>query len=214
MNIVEAYIKFKPGLVILISGISGAGTATLAKQISKDFKINLISYKDFLDESYNRVETINYNDKNIEIKNWDSDDAINWDKFIQAIKNAQSTGVVAFSPSFPQSKIDFADFHINIKLSKQNLLHRRLGYQSNNNTNNNKNQDETIDKELQTLLFNKFTYPYYLQTTSDAKITKFINANEYAQLPSKEYNDKVYDDVFDYLIKMIQDWLDNYSKKH
>jgi uridine kinase len=42
MNIVEAYIKKKSQLIILVSGFSGSGKTTLAREIERDFKINIL----------------------------------------------------------------------------------------------------------------------------------------------------------------------------
>jgi hypothetical protein len=216
MNIVEAYIKYKPGLVILVSGISGSGVTNLAKQISRDFKLKLVNYKDYLVVDYHKTETVRFNDKDIEVVNWDLDEAIDWDKFIPAIERDRKSGVVAVSPSFPSKLIPNPDFHVNVKLSKQNLLHRRLEYIGEIDENRPDNKKEGLtdeqkkeDNDYQVLLFNKFTYPYYLYTTGEAKITKFINANEYANMKPDEYDAKIYDDTFDYLIGHIASWLND-----
>jgi uridine kinase len=52
MNIVEAYIKFNKGLIIVVSGISGCGKTTLARDIERDFNLKLIDQYDYYLEKY------------------------------------------------------------------------------------------------------------------------------------------------------------------
>lgn len=202
MNIVEAYIKFKGQMVILISGMSGSGITHLGKNISKDLNLSLISYRDYFKEDYDKKIKL---PNDTEIINWDSDDIIDWDNFIQAIKGKSHSGVVAYSQSFPTSKLDelVVDFHINIKLSKQNLLSRRKKYAE-------KHDEEFGSQE--TMILNNYTYPYYLQSVSNSKITKFINANEFNNLSDDEYDEKIADESFNYLMNIIKKWIDNYHK--
>ena len=48
MNIVEAYIKKRKQLIILISGFSGCGKTVIAKNISKDFNISFLNLNNFM----------------------------------------------------------------------------------------------------------------------------------------------------------------------
>lgn len=208
MNIVEAYIKFRGQLVILVSGISGSGISHLAKNISKDLKIPSISYAKYCIKDYDKK--IKLPDGN-EIINWDSDDIIDWENFNKEIEEKKRTGVVAYSQSFPTKLLNKdleVDAHINIKLSKQNLFIRRQKYIE-------EHKDEC--KELygrpqETLIYNRLTFPYYLQSIANSKITKFINANEYVNLPENEYDEKLADEAFDYLMNIISKAIDKYHE--
>lgn len=226
MNIVEAFIKFKGQLIILLSGVSGSGISTLAKTLSRDLNIKLISYKDFLDQKYadeHKEKLRIYSesgDKEVEIINWDNDNVIKWLDFVNAINDNKSTGVIAFSPSFPTERINNVfkeDVHIHIKLSKQNLLKRRIEHEKEHDREHNEheNDDESTKKdiEMMTLIMNKFTYPYYMKSTSqeNTKINKFINANEYADYTKEEYNNKLADEAFSYLMHFISKWLETYN---
>jgi hypothetical protein len=207
MNIVEAYIKFKGQLIILVSGLSGSGMTHLAKSISDDFKLKLVSYKDFLKKDYDKKDSVQINNTVLETVNWDTDDVIEWDSFMKEINDNKKSGLVAVCPSFPLDKIKdlfVPDVHINIKLSKQNLLKKRLEF----------NKNKNLSDEDLTIMFNKFTFPYYLQTTdqSKTKITRFINANDFIDLPQDEYDEKVYDEAFSYLISSIARWLGEYHR--
>ena len=65
-----------------------------------------------------------------------------------------------------------------MKLSKQNLLEKRHEFIERHS--NEKQYEEMInlDEETEKLLLNKITYPYYLKTTENAIINKFLNINE------------------------------------
>lgn len=210
MNIIEAYIKFKGQLLILISGISGSGVSQLSKTLSSDLKLAYITYKDYLIEPEKTAVTYQKNGSTttLEITNWDTDDVIDWDKFLKAINNKKKDGVIVCSPSFPLKKINdmfVADMHFHIKLSKQNLLKRRLQHDKLHNP------LEAMDEAELIMLFNKFTFPYYIYTTTESyKITKFINANEFVDrnLPKDEYDDKLATECFDSIIKIISTWLE------
>ena len=226
MNIVEAFIKYKGQLIILLSGMSGSGISTLAKTLSHDLNIKLISYKDFLDQKYaeENKEKIHIHgesgDKDIDIINWDNDNVIKWLDFINAINDNKSTGVIAFGPSFPIERINNVfkeDVHIHIKLSKQNLLKRRIEHEKEHDIEHNEheNDEESTKKdiEMMTLIMNKFTYPYYIKSTlpENTKINKFINANEFADYSKEEYNNKLADEAFSYLMHFISKWLETHS---
>lgn len=201
MNVVEAYIKFKKKLIIIISGISGSGKTKLAKNISKLFKIRLINLNSYCNKDYNITIKL---PNGTEVINWDSDDIYDWNKFNDDVKKYYSQGVVLTGVAFPKDKLNFTpDFHIQIKLSKQNLFKRRSEYLE-------EHQEDcqeigrNNDKKLEYTIFNQLTYPYYLDITNRSNITKFINANEYINLNNEEYDEKLYDEAFDYLIHQIE----------
>lgn len=208
MNIVEAYIKFKGQLVILVSGISGSGISHLAKNISKDLNIPSVSYAKFCKKNYN--EKVKLPD-GTEIINWDTDDVIDWDNFNREIEDKKKTGVVAYNQSFSTNRLSKnleVDAHINIKLSKQNLFTRRQKY-----IENHKDECQKLyGRPQETLIFNRFTFPYYLQSVENSKITKFINANEFSNLPEPEYDEKLANEAFSYLMNMVSKWIDKYHQ--
>jgi hypothetical protein len=210
MNIVEAFIKFKGQLIILISGMSGSGITKLAKNISKDFKIQFLKSSNFMKTE--GVDTIKLMD-GTEIFNWDTDDLIDFETLNKKISEYKKNGVVVCGQSFPNEKLDknnIIDTHIHVKLNKQNLLMKRHKYIE-------KHKDdypelyERLNTSAEQLIFNKYTFPYYLSTIENSTIHKFINANDFANLPIKEYNEKLYDEAFSYLMNLIAKWLDNYN---
>ena len=74
---------------------------------------------------------------------------------------------------------------------------------------------ETCDKELYDLIdtpteymiINQITYPKYLEYTKESIINKWVNGNE-------KNEEEIINIIFNYLIEKIQEFLDNYDKKH
>jgi len=190
MNIVEAYIKFKKQLIILISGLPGSGTLNLAKNIEKDFKLKLIDQNDYYILDYNVNVTLQ---NGITLINWYNDDSIEWNKLNIDINKYKSNGLVIFGISFPKNKIDAdIDYHIHLNISKKMYMDKRkLFYEKNN-------QDYDIVSEK--LKVNQLIYPYYFESLKNNKIDKFVDINE--------LNDyQIYDNIFDILIDFINQYL-------
>ena len=206
MNIIEAFIKYRGQLVILISGMSGCGLTQLCKTMSDDLGLSMIGYNKYCVENYDVKVKL---PSGVEMINWDTDEIVEWESFINDINKNKSKGVIAYGQSFPSSKIDnkfTPDVHIHIKISKKNLLKRRQDY-------NKRHQDECEkipDQEIDLTLFNNLTYPYYMGTVQNSHITKFINGNDY--IDSKDYDKKIADETFAYVTKFIEEWLNEYDR--
>lgn len=52
MNIVEKYQELNDGMFIIISGLSGTGKTKLAKNMAKDFKLDMINENKYCDKDY------------------------------------------------------------------------------------------------------------------------------------------------------------------
>lgn len=199
MNIVEAYIKFKGQLVILISGLSGTGKKELANKICRDLKIGYISTLKFCKKDYNNKIKLPNGE---EVINWDSDDAIDWKALNKEIDSQKSKGVVVSGEVFPTKNMSVPiDFHLHIKKKKQDIIQNRKDFLEKH-----KNEPE-FSKEYKSMQdstwawkFNQITYPYYLKSVENSTITKFLNSSELN-------NDKIYDEAFDYLMNSISKYL-------
>jgi cytidylate kinase len=201
MNIVEVYIKVVGKLVIFVSGLSGSGRSALGKNISRDFKIPLLNINKFCKKDYSTTIKLANGE---EIINWDSDDIYNWDLINAEINKLQSNGVVVVGTVFPTDKVTVKpDFHIHIKLAKQSLIKRRERF-----TEDHKDDCSELYKlnksEVGLLILNSVTLPYYYESLKKTLITKFISANDYADLDEVSYDRKIYDEVWDYIIQFIE----------
>jgi len=192
MNIIEAFIKFNGQLIILISGLSGCNKTQVAKELSQDFKLDFIDQHDYYIKTHDTKATL-HNGK--EIIDYDTDAAIDWDRFNSDITANKS--VVVSGVSFPPDKLTFTpNYHIHLKISKQNCLTNRREYI----------KDHNLDEETEVLKFNKLTYPYYLSSLSTAKINHFININE-------QQDTSIGNQIFEYIIASVLKYLESKHNK-
>jgi adenylate kinase family enzyme len=197
MNIVEAFIKFNKQLIIIITGLSGSGKIELVRNISRDFKLKVISLRDFCKKDYNTKVSL---PNGVEVINWDSDDVFDWDLFNKEVEEHKTNGVIVYGNVIPDEKIKFTpNFHLHVKISKQNLIIRRHEFLNKHKDDEDcKESFELINTDTEKLIINQLTYPYYLESMKRQTINKFLNANELN-------NDAIYDEAFDYVIEKIKE---------
>lgn len=199
MNIIDAYLKYTSQLIFFISGFSGTKKSKVAELLARDTKLKLISLKDYyLKDKGEKITLPN----NKEITSYDTINVIDWNKLVDDIKKHKDKGIIVEGEFFPTSKLENLkiDYHLHIKLSKQNLLKNRIEY--------NKTKDKAYDEETETLIMNQITYPFYLDIIQKSHINKFINGNEIMEeYKDEEYSTKLYDSVFDIFVKFVTDKL-------
>lgn len=188
-NIVDAYKEFNGQLIILISGLSGSGKTELGENICRDFKLKKIDTKIFYKQDYDEKATLA---NGATVVNYDSDDAIDWDKMNEAVNSGKKDGVVVIGTVFPTDKLNFkTDYHIHLRINKQDLKANRLAYIE-------KHNDGKTNPETESLRINALTYPYYLATLKRMRMDKYIDITGMS-------SDAIYDTVFDAIIKYIND---------
>jgi len=194
MNVVEAYIKYKGQLLIMISGLTGCGKTQLASSIHRDFKIHWINQFDYYKKDYHNIVTL---PSGQEINNLDSDDAIDWVQLNSDIDKHKNTGLVVTGFSLQTAKITAVpDYSFNLKLDKHIHLERMELFTESHNS----KSDNKIDFQVEKTKFNKFTYQYYLDSIAKSSINKFINVTDMSE-------DAIYDTVFDIIIDVIKRFL-------
>ena len=203
MNIVEAYKSQHKQLVILLSGFSGSGKSLLGKSLIKDFNKNkgdktndfvFLNLNDFYkdEEEYKKIIEVG----ELKVVDWDDPEAVDWEKFNKKINEIKSDGVVVSGFAFPKDKLNFTvDFHIHIKISKDDLIKNRHEFTQE------KLDDKTsrvgeIGEEMEKRILNKVTFPHYLKSLENSVINKFFSV-EYGGIK------KVYDEMFSYLMEFI-----------
>lgn len=201
MNIVQAYIKFKGQCIILISGFSGSGKTKIAKFLSELFKFQYVDQSQFYysKDMFDRDENYFMLKDGTKVLNWDNIyDSIDWNKFNNFVNSNKNKGLVVVGFGFPDKLLEFEpDFHIQIKINKQNIFanmekHMEKSESTDQNINMNKN------------IFNNITYPMQQKISSESKINKYINTNEISE-------EKVKEEIFNYLMDMISKWLQRNS---
>ncbi len=203
-TIIEAYIEFNKELIIIVSGLSGTGKYKVAKSLARDLNIKLIDSLKYCNKKYKNKVKSPFGDEFI---NWDSDDTIDWEKLNKDVNKQKNKGVVITGIAFPKEKLDFTPtYHVQIKLSKQNLLLKRHEY-----IEGHKEDCNDISKhkgtQLEKYILNNYTYPYYINFSERSLITKYVNGNDYINESTKEYYEKIYDDTFNYIINEISEKL-------
>ncbi len=196
MNILDAYIKYNKQLIIFISGLSGSNKSKIAQNLANEFKINFINTRDYLNKNiYDEKELPN--GKKIRIYN-----EFKWSEILDKINELKGQGIIVSGEYFPIDKLNeiYVDLHLHIKLTKQNIIKKRLNYIKMLNDNEKKSYN---DDDTETLIVNQILYPYYLDILQKSHINKFINANEYIELNEDEYNEKVTDKIFNIVIENI-----------
>jgi uridine kinase len=201
MNILEAYIKFNEQLIILISGFQGSGKGKLADQIKSLFKIDIINTNKYFIENYNK--TVKLND-GTEVVDWDDIESINWKRLNKDINNKKKEGIIIVGFAFPTDKLEFSpDFHLHVKISKQNLIERRHEYIEQHPDTKLK---ELNDSHIDLMILNQITFPHYINYNEKSKINKFLNANEHT-------SEELFDISYEYMIEEIQKFINEYNKK-
>lgn len=199
MNIVEAYIKKKGKLIILISGLSGSGKGRLSREIERDFNIKRINLDNYYKKNYkNSIKLPN----GTTFTNWETVDAYDWDSFNNDINKLAVNGIIATGTYFTNDKIKFTpDFHIHIKISRDQLLEKRhLFIEKKKDKEQYKDLYKLKDTPIETYILDKLVYPQYWQSIKISNINKFFNINN-------KTIDTLYDEVFNYIIEKISVYL-------
>jgi uridine kinase len=193
MNIIEKYIEDKKSLIILISGFSGSGKTVIGKSLAKDLKVEYINLNDYYFEDYSGSKMVG----NLKVIDWDSPDAINWDKFNKYIDEIKNKGLVISGFAFPESKLKFTvDFHVHLKISKDDLIKNRQDFTS-ERVDSKLEEIKDLTPDIEKRILNAISFPIYLEQLKNQKFTKTINI-EYGKLKDS------YNDVFDYIINSVK----------
>lgn len=197
MNIVEAYLKFNKQLIILISGLSGSNKSQLAGFIERDFKIKAINIDDFTIKDFEKmVEVID----GVKINDWDDIDSVDWAQINKNVEKYKETGVVLYGSYITSDKITFEpDFHIHVKISKQNLIDARRTFIK-NNPDKCKELIKFVDTPTEHAIINRIVFPHYQKYLEQSKIDKYINGNELNI-------DEMYDAATNFLFNKINEKL-------
>lgn len=195
-TIIDYYIENYGKLIIAISGMSGSNKTEVGHAIAKALNGHYINENKFFDESYEKMVNINGHN----IKSWDSDDAILWDKLNKEVNSQLKTNkiIVISGISFDRENIQFdIDYHIHLKMGKQKILEKRQEFLQKHMTDEKYKDNINLDEQTEKQFLNQITYPYYLKTIENSDINKFINLNELSE-------DKILEEVFKNIITFTE----------
>lgn len=198
-NIINAYVNYHKQFVILISGLSGTNKSKIAGKIASKLKFKCLDTRDFID--MDTSEEVELPNKKV-VKVWKN---YLWDKIIGEIEKYKENGIVVCGEFFPSNKLEKIkiDLHIHIKLSKQNIIKKRLEYIENST-----DKKKYHDNETESLIISQIIYPYYLEIIQKSIINKFINGNEIIENSKEaEFIEKIYDISIDTIVDHVVDYL-------
>lgn len=197
-NIIDTYIKYNNQLVILLSGLHGSGKSKIAHTLANELKLNYINTRDFIDkEKFKEVKLAN--DETVKIWN-----EYKWNEIRDSINENKKNGVILCGDVFENLNDIHIDFHIHIKLSKQNIVKKRLEHIKKLSDDEKKLY---YTDETETLIINKIIFPHYLDILQKSHINKFINANDF--IDNDDYNEKLTDLIFNEIIQFIIQFFKN-----
>lgn len=207
LNIVQAYTKFNSQFIVFVSGISGCGKTSLAKNISDKFDINLLEQFHYhkKEKDYDRKVTLPDGTEHV---NYYTDDAIDMKKFTKDIKKLKKQGVVVSGISLTDKLDVKPDFHIHLSMSKQMCMEKRRKFLK-RHKDKYPEESQLVNTTTEKLKMNRLIFPYYLDAKSRSKIDQVLNINEMT-------DNQVWDVAFNILVKFIKsqvkkkyyDWLE------
>jgi len=200
-NIIDAYLKYNNMYVIIISGLSGSNKSKIAQNLAKDLKFNYINTRDYIDmDKMDEIELPN----GTKISQYNT---YKWDEIIKEINKVKEKGVIVCGEYFPKDDLKdlYVDIHIHIKLSKQNIIKKRLEYIE---SLSDEEKKKYKDNDTETLNINMNVYPYYLDMISKSHINKFINMNDSIDLKQDEFinmaSNKIFDEIIQHTIGILK----------
>jgi hypothetical protein len=208
LTVIDAYIRERGQLIILISGLSATNKTKIARTMKIDFNIKMINEDKYYKKDYSEETELILRDNegtitdSMKIINYDNDESIDWDALNKDVESNKKFGLVVCGMAFPTDKLTFVpDLHIHIKISKQNCLERRREFILEHKDDEKlKKEYDIVKRNLDTYKMNKITYPYYMDMINRSTISRFINGNDL------DYN-KLYDISFETVIEFVKKYL-------
>ncbi len=171
-NFIENHKQF----ILLITGLNGCNKNNIANELSKLLNIQIISYKEFIN---------NNKPENILIY----DNIIDWDKFNEKINKNKDKGIIVVSPIFITDNIKFiCDYHIHFYMNKQKI----------------KNIISDYDKSIDIKIVNQKIIPYYMNIIKKMYINKSIDISNMDYKEQLKISIDLINNLLDNNIKSIE----------
>lgn len=188
MNVVEAYIAQKGGLLIFLTGLPKSGKSIYSKELADDFKIKHIHIHNYYESNPDKKIEIKLSDETV-VTNSFSSELINFDKLNKDIDNYYESGLVVSGFPFDITKLKYKfDFIFALDIN-QTIYLEAISKISN------------VDLKKEELIFQEVIKPYYKEMIEKYKVNRFFNVKKY------DDKEKLYSDIFDETIKLIEQFL-------
>lgn len=209
LNIVEAYVQARGQLILVISGLSGCNKKKVAKIVAKEMGLAFLDQYDYYRKGYkNTVKVLRTPDESgdsIEITDWVSDDAVDWDKFNAAVNDIKNRGVVICGFNLKPILIRFSiDYQLHLSVSKGSCVEKRIKFLRKNGENYPEDYQLVQDNLYETVMY-KWVFPQYEKIIKEMKINKFVKVGE-------STDDELVQTVWDLAIGFINKDMENFMK--
>jgi len=207
ITVLDAYYKVYGQFILAISGLSGCNKRSVARELSKYINAKLIDQYDYYKQNFSEIITISGKDNSIDIVNWDSDDAIDWDKFNKdVIEYSKTSKVIILSVNLKTSLIKFnVDYNVYLNVNKSDCVKKRLKILEKSTDEDSDDRKLFKNNLFETKMYN-VTFPYNEKTIKETKINKFIKISD---MNAETIADVIWELVKNYLVMTM----DNFNKK-
>jgi hypothetical protein len=188
MNILQAFLKKYKQFIILIIGMPCTSKSDIAKELGIDLELPLININKYIKPDKFVVKEV----EGIKFKLYEDIENYDWDKLNNDVNEKKTNGVILYGNYLDNTKIDFKiDFsffiNMNSTLCKNTLIEKKI-------------LDIEDEKKLD-IYFKEIFIPLY------EKIKESIIINKYFNIKNDTDLIKMYDTMFDILMKLIQEGL-------
>jgi len=206
ITVLDAYFKVYGQFILAISGISGCNKKRVAQELSKYFNAKLIDQFDYYKKDYEEIITVSDKDNQIDIVNWDNNDAIDWDRFNEDVKKYSETSkIIILGFNLHSELIKFKiDYHIYLNVSKNECIKKRLKHLS-KDPDGNSTDHKLIKNNLFEYKMYNITFPHNDEIIKEMKINKFVKT---ANLDTETIANIIWELVKNYLVLSM----DNFNK--
>ena len=151
MNIIEAYTILRNRLIIVLVGIPGCGITKTAGHLSKRIQLPIINQSDYYKKDFSNMMQVS---DNLNINNWDSPNAIEWEEFNKDVIEDGSDGIIVVMHNITKEFLQFEpDVCIQLTISDDICIGQKKSIL--------KKENPTISNKIVRLIFNNITLPEY-----------------------------------------------------
>lgn len=164
MSIVKEYLRRQSGLLICLSGLSGAGKTYHAKQLAD--RLNLVHIdQDSFFKNYNELPQVTLGN-GTKMPNWDSQDAIDFDLMNKSINRNIKNGLILSGFACRNEWFECQiDCQIHLKIDKETCYERRR-------------EQHKDPPHLAQRIIDEVVYPFYLETLESSHFDFIIDTNQ------------------------------------
>ena len=151
MNIIEAYTILRNKLIIVLVGIPGCGITKTAGYLSSKIQLPIINQTDYYKKDYKNMMQVS---DTLNINNWDSPDAIDWDEFNKDVIEDGSEGIIVIMHNITKEFFQFEpDVCIELTINDDTCIGQKKLILKKENPN--------IPNKVVRLIYDNITLPEY-----------------------------------------------------